>query len=175
MQTGPHYHTHLLLVDVQSPKVQNPISVTTTSTDPSRSLQYQAAHMESVWDVLCNRDLPTTSTDPSRSLQYQAAHMESVWDILCNRDLSVDVATCVSASQQVSTVCSTYYINPLLVSEGMVSNILFYLQMGKYLGTSVIECYRMVITSILRATFKVEVEYKLTCSNLFEMLQHWTS
>ena len=90
--------------------------------------------------------IPVLKSDPSRSIQSPATHVENVRDSLCSRGFSVDVASRVSRPQRESTLaiyeskwriftawCNIQHINPLSVSESVVSDFLLHLHTEKHL------------------------------------------
>ena len=89
--------------------------------------------------------IPTSRSDPSRSIQSPATCVESIRDDLCSIDFSFDVASRISRPQRESTLtiyeskwriftdwCNIQHINPLSASENVVSEFLLYLHPEKH-------------------------------------------
>ena len=115
-------------------------------------------------------NIPRLLSQASRYVQSQAAHVKSIQDTLCSRDLSVDVASHVSRPQRESTLamyeskwriftasCNIQHINPLSATESVVSDFLLHLHTEKHLAISTIAGYQMAITNTFHATSSAEV------------------
>ena len=126
----------------------------------------------------------TTRTNPSRSLQYTVTHMENIRDALGSRGFSVDLASQASRPQRESTLAIyeskwrifstwgiTQQVNPLSATESVVSDVLLHLHTEKQLAISTIEGYQLAIASTLRATSDVAVGRNPSLKSLLQNIE----
>ena len=129
------------------------ITVATTRTNPSRSLQYTVTHMENIRDSLGSRgfsDLASHASRPQR--ESTLAIYESKWRIF-------------------STWGITQQVNPLSATESVVSDVLLHLHTEKQLAISTIEGYQLAIANTLRATSDVEVGRNPSLKSLLQNIE----